>query len=184
MLREESKLVRFHANPLLSLRQKGPILSAPPVAHEMSKYHLFPENHPHATHEHIGDRGFVQYLIAVDGSDASRRAAAYVKRILRAGDRIVYMTVVKDDGQVEQADHMLASYHQSVHEGEIEVVRRVMVRNNHDAPGHLIAKYALEVGADILVTGRRGLGEKKRLFEGGVSKYLAQHAHCSLIIIK
>eukprot|EP00762_Andalucia_godoyi_P006707 ANDGO_06223.mRNA.1 Universal stress protein Slr1101 len=146
---------------------------------------VFPVNHPHNQHIHVGDRGYIQYLVAVDGSDASRRAAAYVQRILRPKDHVVYLSIVKHAEQRRAAEELLASYHQSLNEADFELVHRVLEPSTgYTSPGESICRFAQEIGADIVVTGHRGLGDKKRIFEGGVGKFVANHIHCSVMIIK
>lgn len=47
-----------------------------------------------------------------------------------------------------------------------------------------ILAIAEEIGADLIVVGSRGLGRLKGLLVGSVSQKIAQHAHCSVLLVR
>jgi nucleotide-binding universal stress UspA family protein len=50
-------------------------------------------------------------------------------------------------------------------------------------PGANIVKYADEVGADPIVTGRRGLGDVAGLFLGSTSHGISKYAKCACLSV-
>ena len=50
-------------------------------------------------------------------------------------------------------------------------------------PGANIVKYADEVGADLIVTGRRGLGDVAGLFLGSTSHDISKYAKCACLSV-
>ncbi len=50
-------------------------------------------------------------------------------------------------------------------------------------PGASIVKYADEIGADLIVTGRRGLGDVAGLFLGSTSHDVSKHAKCACLSV-
>jgi nucleotide-binding universal stress UspA family protein len=51
-------------------------------------------------------------------------------------------------------------------------------------PAAAICRRARELGADLIVTGDRGLDSLDRLFLGSVSASVAQRAHCSVLVVR
>ncbi len=51
-------------------------------------------------------------------------------------------------------------------------------------PADQIVRYARERGADLIITGSRGLGKIKRLVLGSTSQKIAQLAKCSCLTVK
>lgn len=50
-------------------------------------------------------------------------------------------------------------------------------------PGANIVKYADDIGADLIVTGRRGLGDVAGLFLGSTSHDVSKHANCACLSV-
>jgi nucleotide-binding universal stress UspA family protein len=54
-----------------------------------------------------------------------------------------------------------------------------------DGPvGQLICAYAQEIGADLVVLGRRGLRGVSEVLLGSVSNYVMHHSPCSVLIVQ
>lgn len=51
-------------------------------------------------------------------------------------------------------------------------------------PAAAICRRARELGADLIVTGNRGLDGLDRFFLGSVSASVAQRAHCSVLVVR
>ncbi|WP_026187074.1 universal stress protein [Ensifer sp. BR816] len=47
-----------------------------------------------------------------------------------------------------------------------------------------ILSVAQEIGADMIVVGSRGLGRFRGMLLGSVSRKIAQHAHCSVMVVR
>jgi nucleotide-binding universal stress UspA family protein len=61
---------------------------------------------------------------------------------------------------------------------------QVAIRLLDGDPADEILRYAEEAGADLIVTGSRGLGGLKGLFLGSVSRKLVEGAKCPCLIVK
>ncbi|MFK8035972.1 MAG: universal stress protein [Hyphomicrobiales bacterium] len=57
-----------------------------------------------------------------------------------------------------------------------------VIRNG--APADEVLKLAQKINADLIVTGRRGLGNLVDLFMGSVSQKIAQEAKCACLTVK
>ncbi len=51
-------------------------------------------------------------------------------------------------------------------------------------PAHVIQTHAMKIGADLIITGRRGLGKIGGLLMGSVSQKLGQIAPCAHMTVK
>ncbi|KAJ8301085.1 hypothetical protein KUTeg_020072 [Tegillarca granosa] len=52
------------------------------------------------------------------------------------------------------------------------------------SPGEGIVKASKDVGADLIITGTRGMGKLRRTFLGSVSDYILHHSHVPVIICR
>nr|KAG5708768.1 hypothetical protein BaRGS_031922 [Batillaria attramentaria] len=59
-----------------------------------------------------------------------------------------------------------------------------VVRYSANTPGEAITKAATELGADMIITGTRGLGKIRRTILGSVSQYVVHHAHVPVLICR
>lgn len=57
-------------------------------------------------------------------------------------------------------------------------------RTGQGKPGEVVCKVAAEEGAQLIVTGTRGLGTVRRTFLGSVSDYIIHHAHVPVLICR
>jgi nucleotide-binding universal stress UspA family protein len=129
--------------------------------------------------------------VAYDDSDAARSALEYAAGLARAlGSRLVLISVVEpfagghfettEDDDVrfrnvvaEAAEHAAAALGDDL---ETEV------RTLPGPPGEMLATAAGE-GIDLLVAGSRAYGPVRAVLAGSVSRYLADHAPCPLIVV-
>lgn len=51
-------------------------------------------------------------------------------------------------------------------------------------PAHAVIEAATDLGVDLIVAGRRGLGSLSSLFLGSTSQHIAHHARCAVLTIK
>lgn len=89
------------------------------------------------------------------------------------------------DAQHKVDDHhkgILRKHARTAHDHGVTKVHLLMA--NSDSPGEMICHTAKEKAVDFIVVGRRGMGTLKRLLLGSVSRYVLEHAHCDVIVVK
>lgn len=149
---------------------------------------------------------FRNLLVAVDGSEHARRAVAAAGDYARhAGARLTLVHVLTRTGG-EQVPQELKSFteleHLRVTEHEIIVsagreILSVAERQARDAgagdvatilesgdPTRVITDLARREGIDLIVMGRRGLGDLGGLLLGSVSHKVAQIVDCGCLTVK
>lgn len=140
----------------------------------------------------------VQIVVGVDGSDQSVRAARVAAGLAKGhGSGLHLVTVVRPPegwwGVVGSpppaealSDSMMRAQKSvldaSVAALEIEGID-VTVTEDIGDPASALSAYCEEVGAGLLVVGRRGAGIAERLMLGSVADRLAHHAPCALMIV-
>lgn len=157
--------------------------------------------------DHLGGTGVVmeRMLAAVDGSEHALRAVRVAAELAGRFDASLHLLHVqtsvgssripRDLAQYEHLEHlelseaallrsaaeqMLASAAQEArlagaHDVEVEIVRG-------DPAATIIAR-AQEIGADLVVLGRRGLGDLSGLLLGSVSHKVTHHACCAVLTV-
>eukprot|EP00923_Selenidium_pygospionis_P045676 GHVN01078900.1.p1 GENE.GHVN01078900.1~~GHVN01078900.1.p1 ORF type:complete len:192 (+),score=25.58 GHVN01078900.1:142-717(+) len=136
------------------------------------------------------------------------------KNVLRPGDIVVLVTVweetlefVKDAGLEMELYGMIQVHHEGIrrhNEDALESARKLL-KNMYkqylldcdvfplivaspsvakSSIGDLICKTAATIQADMCIVGCRGLGSLKQFFMGSVSKFVLEHAHCPVTVVK
>ncbi len=145
-------------------------------------------------------------LVAIDGSDLSKKAAEQAVALARAfnGD-ITFLTIVEDkpaldfayyeagispeyfaikenlqELDIKRSHSTLDAIVDALECSDINTEKLVLVGDPHP----LIVKIAEEGNYDLIVMGHRGLNPLKRLFIGSVAKKVIEDISCSLLIIK
>lgn len=140
----------------------------------------------------------VQIVVGVDGSDQSLRAARVGAGLARShGSKLHIVTVVRPPegwwgvvGSPPPADALSASMERaqrsvldttlaSLDTAELDVT----VSEEIGDPSSALSAYCEQVGAGLLIVGRRGAGLVERLVLGSVADRLAHHAPCALMIV-
>ncbi|MDW8084553.1 MAG: universal stress protein [Candidatus Caldarchaeum sp.] len=145
---------------------------------------------------------FKKVLVAVDGSEYSRRAAAVAVGLcqaFRAGLVVVHV--------VQQPPYLFAAagvppaalkqfFEDARNEGKkyVDEVLQMAGAAGVQADGEIlekapsvveaIADYASKKGVDLIVTGTRGLSGFKKLVVGSVASGVVSHAPCSVLVVK
>ncbi len=143
-------------------------------------------------------------LVAVDGSDHAERAVDFAVELTKCFDvPLTVLNVVSTTspvpmvmgtyaeleqiwlnarGALEEAGRELveAAKARAEEAGAADVDTRVEV----GSPARTITDVAAEIGADVIVMGRRGLGDLKGLLLGSVSHKVAQVADATVITVK
>lgn len=130
-------------------------------------------------------------LLAYDGSEPARRAAAVAAELARkTGATITVLTV----GELVESDY--GAMVPVVEPEVMEAVRDEGVRLCQEAgaqaegrlvwgrPGEEIVRIAGEEGFDLIVTGHRGRGGVLSWLLGSVAKYVIDHASCSVLVVR
>jgi nucleotide-binding universal stress UspA family protein len=137
-------------------------------------------------------------IVGVDGSDQSLRAAQVAAAIARSvGGRLHVVTVVRPPegwwgvvGSPPPADALSAS----MADAQRSALDRTLDRLPTDGieltsaeeigdPASALTSLADDMGADLLVVGRRGAGMVERLILGSVADRVAHDAPCPVLIV-
>jgi nucleotide-binding universal stress UspA family protein len=129
--------------------------------------------------------------VAYDAGDAARTALEYAARVARSlSARLVLISVVEPfaDSRIEKTDDDHQRYRSAVVERADQAADQlrpgldVEVRTLPGPAGEMLAA-ACKDDVDLLVAGSRGYGPLRAVLAGSVSRYLADHAPCPLIVV-
>jgi nucleotide-binding universal stress UspA family protein len=130
-------------------------------------------------------------LLAYDGSDPSKRAAAKTGELAaRLGVPVTVVTV----GELAPSAYGTVApvvdpevFHQLLAEG-VALVKQSGVeaggRLLWGKPAEEIVELAGTDGCDTIVVGHRGLGGLQSLLLGSVAKHVIDHAPCSVLVVR
>lgn len=137
-------------------------------------------------------------LLAVDGSDGSRRAVAFAHKLLGPATRITVLVAIEPpsavlfgpfDAYIPSAQHpspeRVAAAHALIDALAAELGRdRVHARVELGAPGDVICHVADELAVDLIVIGARGLNPAARWLLGSVSEKVVRHATRPVTVVR
>src|SRR6266568_4942731 len=148
----------------------------------------------------LGTRRFQRLMIAVDGSESSKRAfqvAVDLTMMLKAELTILniieiptsiyfpteQVEVDKIEGREMTEAEKLVSEAASVAESKgVKAKQKVMRHMGSVAEG--IREYADKNGIDLIIVGTRGLGGVKRLVFSNVAGGVVSNANCSVLVVR
>lgn len=135
-------------------------------------------------------------LVAVDGSEGSRRALEAAVGLVQAmGAELTVLEVIEDFGP-------LPGHYDAPPEGKVRVpwlaekrfefVRSVLEneelewnrRVEEGYPAEVLCNVAEEEGTDLIVMGSRGLSPAARFLLGSVSDKVVRNAPCSVMVVR
>lgn len=132
-------------------------------------------------------------ILAFDGSEQSLKAIDCLSWMDRQALDVIVACAVDGPAINEQGDAVdadpeafgraetgLAASLQRLRERGIEARSRIIVGD----PATAIVALAVEVNADLIVTGSRGLGFAKRMVLGSTSTAIFQRAPCTVMIAR
>ena len=144
-----------------------------------------------------GDNLPGRILLAVDGSEEAHAAAGMA---IELADRMGSELHVVQVGEVRPVYHperhdYLARYEELQEEAQRllqEQVEQIEAAGGKVAGSHLgmgrpdeeVVVLAEEIGADLIVTGSRGLGGIRRALMGSISSSVVHHAHCPVLVVR
>ncbi|MCK8517630.1 universal stress protein [Methanoculleus sp. 7T] len=146
---------------------------------------------------------FKTILVAVDGSEISRRALEEALAVARAMQASVHAVHVVQTGmyptlilnELEPPDiaqqAVLDSLEREADEILADAERRataagakLAIHKRWGHPGAEITALAQELGADLTVVGSHGRGRVDRFFLGSVSSYVVDHATSTVMVVR
>lgn len=144
-------------------------------------------------------------LLAVDGSDHSNRAVEFAGTLANRFDaHVTVLHAVEDVGtvvppefeayarieriQLSQREILVDAAHRIVIEAE-KTLRNIGVSDIESRveighPAAAIVSWAEKTNADLIVMGRRGLGNLAGLLQGSVTHKVGHMADCTLVTVK
>ncbi|MDH2910818.1 MAG: universal stress protein [Candidatus Eremiobacteraeota bacterium] len=138
---------------------------------------------------------FSHIVVAWDGSEHARHAFDYALGIAEKFEaRVQLVSVTRHaehaETQQEREDSRLQArkFYERVAGDCMEEAKRrgitaelLLLEGGH--PAEAIVDNARQVGADLIVVGRRGLSGVTRFLIGSVSDRIARYAHCPVLLI-
>ena len=138
---------------------------------------------------------FKTILVAMDGSDHADKALATACSLARELNGDIHLVHVPEIELIAMAVGVTPAVLPYNEEDVAKAGKKVIDRATEAAegagckvssshvqqgdPAHVIQARAAEIGADLLITGRRGLGKLTGLLMGSVSQKLGQVVHCA-----
>ncbi len=142
-------------------------------------------------------------LIAVDGSDHSKKAAKKGAELAKSLDSEVtlinvvpeitassasaYYATVQTEGLLERREAYMERGQKILKEAkELLAEEGVTAKTEIDVgdPADLICDYAVENGFELIVIADKGLGAVKRFLLGSITDKVVHHAKTSVLIVK
>jgi nucleotide-binding universal stress UspA family protein len=131
-------------------------------------------------------------VVALDGSDASERTLPALRQLAAPdGVRVEIVHVcerlvgrpggplrVDEDELIEHIKAQAAELADSGYDTHLHIERTVGTQ-----PAHIIAEFAEQCGADLIVTGTRGHGPVAGLLLGSVTTRLLHVAPCPVVVV-
>ncbi len=139
-------------------------------------------------------------LVALDGSEYSKYALDYVLDLLdKSKWKLILLHVIPSLEEfgiesvappslvVKLMEELKANAKKIIEEGERKARERGfevegMIREGH--VGKTIVQVAEELDVDLVAMGTRGLSGIKALILGSVARYVSNHAHCPVLVVR
>lgn len=137
-------------------------------------------------------------LVAYDGSILSWKAieAAKFQAGIHGDSKVHVVSVIENTAPTSEKSEEVSESLREKFLPQMEKIEEEFEKNNISArmeiilaeegesPGALIAKYAQDYHSDLIVMGSRGLGDDTKIFLGSVSNEVVQKVKCPVLIIK
>jgi nucleotide-binding universal stress UspA family protein len=132
---------------------------------------------------------FERVLLAVDGSDHSKKAAAAAADIAKGSGGEVHVLHVHEVGLLAPLES--SSESQTLVDGVVQDLLSAGVKATGDAvaartgsTAPTILDAARTFGSDLIVMGTRGLSDFSALLVGSVAHKVIQHADCPVLVTR
>lgn len=144
---------------------------------------------------------FERILIAVDGSDGSRKALVLASKLQQTcGSELLILTVFRHHSLLEASmsmvrpddpenlDDSMRSYAKEVAEEAKKIAAEAGAENirafvKAGQPARMIVKFAEEHKADLIIVGSRGLGDMQGFLLGSVSHKVTSLASIPVMVV-
>lgn len=142
---------------------------------------------------------FKKIVVAYDGSENSLKALDKAIEIAKCNDAQLYVVgVVRmfefgaidyispqeieeyEKQEISKEERYLKEAIQKISQAGLSGIYKVMEGD----PAEEIMTYADEIGSDLIVVGRRGVGGFKRLLIGSTSSNIVKYANQSVLVVK
>lgn len=130
-------------------------------------------------------------LLAYDGSDASRHAAARAADLaVRLHGSVLVLTVgeLLESGYGTEVPVVEPEIYDGVVEAGVAAARQAGAqaegRLEWGRPADTVVRVANDEGCDLIVVGHRGHNPLEELLIGSVAKQVMDHAHCSVLVVR
>lgn len=132
----------------------------------------------------------MKFVVAVDGSSPSKIAFEYILdlAVKKVDEVVIASSIATKKGflskSVEGEEARVAALHtdyEAVAAAKWVSAFGAVLRGD---ARRTLSQYTLEVGADVLVVGARGLGALQRALVGSVSSYIVSHCHHAVMVVK
>lgn len=143
---------------------------------------------------------FSRILLAVDGSEISKRAVNALKEIAEKFPTEVLILNVFEPLYVSYGYHMAPHISETIKKELEEKAKRLVEETKNELlnlhleiknidslvmigkPGEVIVDVAEKNNSDLIIIGSRGLGSVKGFLMGSVSNYVLHHSKCPLLV--
>lgn len=136
-------------------------------------------------------------LVAIDGSDASRRAARFASELAAStGARVLLLTVLEQPQMIPLGPLDSVGIVRTESNEDVDRVKRMLdelasqyptgqaeERVEIGSPSEVILRQATSEAVDLIVIGRRGHGALERLMLGSVSERVIRHAAVPVTVV-
>ena len=151
------------------------------------------------------DGPYRRIVVAMDGSeDAARALKVAIELAKQSGAELLVATAVPyaiglsgDSADAVGSVQVLADYRRLAREEARQILKeatslaraagvpvRGVLLDQTSSAVEMIVKFAKAEGADLIVSGTRGLSGFKKLLVGSVSSGLVSHASCSVLVVR
>lgn len=130
-------------------------------------------------------------VIGYDGSDAARRGLSRLERLVGSAGKLVVVAVTPDAGSPAtspeplvghefDAERLLAEAADLIGRPDGTTIER---RTATGDPAEVLVRVTREVGADLLIVGRRGSDFVARVLLGSVAERVIRDARCDVLVV-
>lgn len=129
------------------------------------------------------------HVVCIDFSNSSVQAFNYathnvVTEVNNDRDELVLVHVLLHGESREAAEARLQDLIKECSHRDIKATAVVLQASGKEDVGKEIVAHALKISASTIIVGARGLNALQKLMLGSVSRYVTEHAHCTVVVPK
>ncbi|MEM1626563.1 MAG: universal stress protein [Sulfolobaceae archaeon] len=130
----------------------------------------------------------MKIVLAYDGSPSSKKALEFLKNIIRKGDKIYILTIVKEIQR--SPDHVIIESERKAKEIQREAMQLLegfdcygIILESNDVASAIV-EFCEKENCNLIVTGSRGLSALKKVILGSVSSEILSKSKVPVLIVK